>query len=359
MTIARYLIAPPGEDGAWHCISRVVRRCYLLGLDPYTKKNYDHRKEWVRQRLAFLTTCFGIEVGGYACMINHLHVILTSSKETVNAWSDEEVACRWLRLYPKERDENGGPKKPEDHQIEAILGNPGLIETYRSRLNSISWFMKCLNEWISRKANREDGCTGKFWEGRFKCTALRNQGAILACMQYVDLNPIRVGIVETPEQSEFTSAQDRIRAQEARTALDRLRGEQEQKNKVQKETLKQKNMIEKLTRIAESDSWLSPIKYNALNPLKAFLNMELDDYLTLLDWTGKQIVAGKKGSIPSKMPPLLDRMELNIENWIDTVEHFGNRFYHVATSAKGLMAAASNLGLKWMKGKTGAKTAFT
>jgi REP element-mobilizing transposase RayT len=328
-------------------------------LDPYTKKNYDHRKEWVRQRLIFLTTCFGIEVGAYACMNNHLHLILKSSNETTNSWKDEEVARRWLRLFPRERDEHGDPKEAELCHIEAITGKSGLVETYRSRLNSISWFMKSLNEWISRKANKEDGCTGKFWEGRFKCTALRSQGAVLACMQYIDLNPIRAGVAELPETSEFTSAQERIRAREARVALERYRKECELRPKPSKETTDQQELLMKLTRAAQRDSWLSPIKYHEQEADKPLLNIKLDDYLSLLDSTGRNIVAGKKGFIPRDIEPLLERMELNVENWTDTVKHFGKRFYHIAGPVKTLVAAASHLGLKWVKGKTGAKSAFT
>jgi hypothetical protein len=292
-------------------------------------------------------------------MINHLHIIIKSSSKTAHSWSNEEVARRWLRLFPKERDENGDPKAPEDSHIEAIAGNSGLICTYRSRLNSISWFMKSLNEWISRKANKEDGCTGKFWEGRFKCTALKNQGAVLACMQYIDLNPVRAGVAELPENSAFTSGQDRIRAQEARVALQRYRTEKKYSEKTCKETPEQKEILRKLMSMAQRDSWLSSIEHSELEEEKAFLNMKLDDYLSLLDWTGRNIVAGKNGSIPTEMEPLLQRMELNIDNWIDTVAHFGNRFYHVAAPVKSLIAAASHLGLKWMKGKTGAKKAFT
>jgi len=359
MTIARYLVAPPGEDGIYHCLNRTCRRSFLFGYDPYSKKNFDHRKEWVKQRLIFLTTCFGIEVGGYACMINHLHVILKSSRSTAESWSGEEIARRWLRLFPKKRDENGHPENPEDDQIEAIAGNPGLVEKYRNRLNSISWFMKSLDEWISRKANKEDNCTGKFWEGRFKCTALKSQGAVLACMQYVDLNPIRSGNAETPEESDFTSAQDRIRAREARTALKRYRKDRDSSKQKTVETPEQKKIIERLTLTAKRDKWLSPIIYNELGTEKTFLNMKLDDYLSLLDSTGRNIANDKNGSIPRDLEPLLERMELNIEHWNDTVEHFGKRFYHVAAPVKNLIASASKLGLKWMKGTTGAKSAFT
>jgi hypothetical protein len=87
--------------------------------------------------------------------------------------------------------------------------------------------------------------------------------------------------------------------------------------------------------------------------------MKLEDYLTVLDWTGRNVVEGKKGRIPRDMAPLLERMELNTENWLETVQHFGSRFYHIAGPVKTLANAAAGLGLKWMKGKTGAKAAFS
>jgi hypothetical protein len=85
-------------------------------------------------------------------------------------------------------------------------------EIYKQHLIDISCFMRSLNEPITREANREDNCTGHFGEGRFKSQALLNEGAIMSCMAYVDLNLVREDIAATPEQSDFTSIQLCIKA---------------------------------------------------------------------------------------------------------------------------------------------------
>ena len=79
--------------------------------------------------------------------------------------------------------------------------------------------MKHLNEFIARAANKEDGVKGRFWESRFKCQVLLDIAAIAACMVYVDLNPIRAGIAATPEESDFTGIQERIRTWKETTTL--------------------------------------------------------------------------------------------------------------------------------------------
>ena len=115
-------------------------------------------------------------------------------------WSDQEVAERWLAVFPGSISNRDDPACVERATL-ALLGNAGGLDTIRGRLGSISWFMRALNEPIGRMANREDGCTGRFWESRLKCQALLDEQAVLSCMAYVDLNPVRAGMCETLRDS--------------------------------------------------------------------------------------------------------------------------------------------------------------
>jgi hypothetical protein len=148
--------------GLYHCINRCVRRAFLCGKDQLSGKSFEHRRGWIRERLEFLAGEFGIDVLGYAVMSNHLHVILRSRPDVVRAWSDEEVAARWWRLFPWRRDPNGLPAEMRDDELQGMLSDAVKVAEWRKRLASVSWFMRCLAEPIARQANREDECTGRF-----------------------------------------------------------------------------------------------------------------------------------------------------------------------------------------------------
>ena len=72
MAIARSSLVKDDLEGCYHCISRIVRRAFLCGFDSLTKRNYEHRKIWLSQRLKELSEIFLIDVCGYAVMDNHL-----------------------------------------------------------------------------------------------------------------------------------------------------------------------------------------------------------------------------------------------------------------------------------------------
>lgn len=188
----------------YHVTSRCVRRAFLCGFDQSTGKSFEHRRQWVEDRLRILASLFSVELCAYAIMSNHYHLVVRLNPDEALAWSDDEVLSRWTSLFRGpllvQRYRNG--EKLRDAELDSLVS---MTAVFRRRLASLSWFMKCLNEPIARMANREDGCTGHFWEARFYSQALRSERALIASMAYVDLNPVRAGIAARPELSEHTS----------------------------------------------------------------------------------------------------------------------------------------------------------
>ena len=286
MTRPRSQIVSLADTPYYHCVSRCVRQAFLCGEDRYSGKNFDHRKPWLVDRMALLGEVFAIDIAAYAVMSNHYHVVLHVNRDTSRSWTRDEVIDRWLRLYkgdPLAHCHLRGELKSgaEFRQLDRI------VETWRERLTSISWFMRCLNEHIARRANREDDCTGRFWEGRFKSQALLDEAALLSCMAYVDLNPVRAGICETLEESEFTSIQARIR---------RLSAER---------SPAKRPVPELMPFGAGTERERGP----------ASLPHDLRSYIELVDWTGRIARADKKGGIPEDSPPILSVLRLNEAQW--------------------------------------------
>ena len=100
MTTARCDFMPPGQSGTFHIVARCVRRAFLWGIDTYTDQNYNHRKAWVEQRILLLSNAFAVSLLSYAVMSNHLHVVIANQPATVTAWSDLEIAERWIQIFP-------------------------------------------------------------------------------------------------------------------------------------------------------------------------------------------------------------------------------------------------------------------
>jgi len=105
--INRREVLADGEIQVVHCVNRCVRRGFLCGIDELTGQNYEHRRQWIRNRLEFLAGIFGIDILGFSVMSNHLHAILRSRPDVVRDWSDEEIARRWWNLFPSRRKASG------------------------------------------------------------------------------------------------------------------------------------------------------------------------------------------------------------------------------------------------------------
>jgi hypothetical protein len=253
----------------------------------------------------------------------------------VKTWSDADVAVRWWNLFPQRREKNGSPAEPTESELNHIRNDASGLKEKRRRLSNVSWFMKCLSEPIAKRGNREEEVSGHFWEARYKVQPLLDEMAIAACMAYVDLNPIRAGIALTPETSDFTSVQERIVDRQSATEVFT--------------TDSQDQRVEH----GEHAGWLAPV---ALEPPrqkvrenqpsrrasnKGCLPMTLDQYLKLLDWTGRQLRKDKAGKIPTEFDPILERLDCSVESWLDLVQNFRKRFRTEAGLASSLQSVSS------------------
>ena len=342
--MSRKSVVREGEPGVYHCVSRCVRRAFLCGLDRYSRKNYNHRRKWVRDRLKELSEIFSCEVYAYAVMANHCHVVLRIDPVAVRGWTAREVVERWLRLFPWERDGQGNPIPPTPAMIKRLCGEHAQVNKWRERLGDLSWMMRCLNERIARRANAEDRCTGRFWEGRFKCQRIEDDGALLACMSYVDLNPVRAGLAESLEGSDFTSVQERI------LAYQRERMSSGSENQEQQASLEIGTAAKTGATASDEASWLTPIDGIRSIGSEAPWLLETRDYLRLVDETGRCLKLGKKGRIDPHLEPILDRLDLDQANWLRTVSGYRGLFHRVAGKSEQLLAAARKVGQQWFRG---------
>ena len=312
MTSPRSQLIDPEAPGFYHCISRCVRRAFLCGEDELTGRSFEHRKQWVEDRLLELADVFAVGVYAYAVMSNHLHVVVYVDPSATLAWSPDEVAQRWVRLTPV-RVDGEIDEAACDARATALAGNAERIGVLRERLGSLSWFMRFLNEPIARRANREDGCTGHFWEARFKCQVLLDDAAVLACMAYVDLNPIRAGVAADLPSSAHTSVRRRL----------------DDPQPVEPTTL------------------LQPVA-GSVTP--AAMPATLVEYLELADWTGRIARPDKRGSIAATAPPVLHKLGLAEDQWHTQATGIEQRYWRAVGAVDALIEKARDLGQCWLKG---------
>jgi putative transposase len=294
MTIARTRQISLDHTAYYHCTSRCVRRAFLCGHDRFTGRDFSHRRQWIENRLAKLASIFAIDLLAYAVMSNHYHVVIRIDVDRAFGWSEEEVVTRWGRLF----------------RIPAGGVNAEDASKWRERLCSISWYMRCINEPLARWANREDDCVGRFWQGRFKAQALLDDVALLKCMTYVDLNPVRAGIASTPLDSAHTSVRARM-------------------------TGNAKHLVQ-FSDVPGSTSQL--------------VKLSSREYLHLVDWTGRTIRADKGGFIPPEVPPAVKFLRQDAKQWSREIKHYGTWYYRAVGARDTLERYSKHLGVQWLKG---------
>jgi REP element-mobilizing transposase RayT len=287
-------------------------------------------------------------VAGFAVMANHVHVIVKMDRSAAMMWDAVEVVRRWLSIYPRKYLSDNTPVLPSDDELAFLAANKVQVAHWRLRLSDLGWFMKAFKEPIARRANKEDGCAGAFWEGRYHSAVLLDQTALIACMAYIDLNPIRAKITDRPERSKFTSAYRRIRARNRHRAAEKIKAEKSR----EAERLLAKAGLHKNATHNEDGLWLTPLKHCIVGEPLANKRLTPDEYLTLLDTTGRLLKQGKRGTIPPELAPILQRLDLSIDAWLATM--LGWRLFALG-AALGHHAAraaeATRRGLRWLRNR--------
>jgi len=338
MTIARSEQVDIETTPYYHCVARCVRRAFLCGDDRLSGRNFDHRKAWILERMRLLSSVFAIDVCAYAVMSNHLHLVLRVLAEMAQAWTDAQVIARVRLLCPSCVE--GIDSWPHNERQQ-------LVATWRERLSSISWFMGRLSEHIARRANKEDECKGRFWEGRFRSQALLDEAALVTCMSYVDLNPVRAGLAQGLEDSSWTSIKQRLEEaarQMSKTKSNKAKGRRKSKASRGREPLEHPS--------------LAPLYDDGQEKDHPALPFNLQDYVELLEWTAlaaHEAMAGR----PTSLPPshLLARYGLRPQSWLESVQGVSSFGLFIGHPNK-LEQVAARVGRRWLKGKRRSAPAY-
>ncbi|MCH1918001.1 transposase [Shewanella sp. A3A] len=344
MTVARRRLIDVESTPYYHVINRCVRRAFLCGEDAVTGRSYEHRREWIATKIRQLSAIFCIDICAYAVMSNHYHLVLKIDVASQQALTTADVIERWTQLFhPPMLVAQFLKGEKLDKTLQLQLD--GLVEEWRKRLADISWFMRCLNEGIARKANKEDECTGVFWEGRFKSQALLDEQALLTCMMYVDLNPIREGIADSIVTSDFTSIQARLKEQQNQKLITKAKAATEPQRTPKRNTSVSLKPLLHFDGAMQSDT-------------QTGIPFHFADYLELVDWTGRTIRPDKHGAIADAVPSLLLQLGIAKDAWMHSATEFHKQYAHACGNWAAMCEFKARQGGRWCKGKQYSKDLY-
>ena len=293
----------------YHLISRTVRQQRLCGGQN------EHRKEWLERRIEWLSGVFTIDIVSYSFMDNHVHILVHVDRDKALRLSDEDVLRRWTLIHPPEKVDPDDSQALQEWIDTELEKNRAQVEKLRHRLYDMGWLMKELKEPLARMANAEDGCSGHFWDGRYKSIAVMDMFAFLATAIYIDLNPIAAGVATLPENSHFTSIKRRI-------DFVREQGQLGQVCQSMKGDDRDRRSISRL----EEEFWLMPIEdrrdrldsEDYSSRPGAFESMSFGNYLKLFEAIGRMHRAGKAQISPDTIS-ILKRMEIDAQAFCSKV----------------------------------------
>ena len=299
MTMPRKLLVDVDVTRFYHCISRCVRRAMLCG------EGFQHRKQWIEDRLELLAENFALSVCGFAVMDNHLHVLVRLDPGRSRDWDPQDIVRRWMAVYPPPQLDIDDPAVLRTW-INVLAKDKKKVEQLRARLCDLGWFMKALKEPLARWANKEDDCKGTFWESRYKSIAILDEEALLATCAYIDLNPLAAGIAATAETSRHTSVRQRVEHAREQGKLQSL-----------KEAARGSVAGSRAAGRLEENHWLCPLEdRRSKGSLREGMleNFSLGSYLLLVDYTSRIFRSGK-ARLSDEVAGILDRLGTSAEFW--------------------------------------------
>jgi hypothetical protein len=377
------------EDGVvatYHCWSECVRRAWLCGRDEETGKDYEHRRGWVEDLAEQFAGLLALEVGFFAVLVNDLQFVLRTRPDLVDQWSDEEVVTRFMRFARLVKSADGRTyEEPTEEEIQERMGDPEKVARYREVLWHPSAFMGGLEESISRRGNREDGCKGHFWADRYGCRRLDTLAAVFLCALYIDLFPIRKGEADTPEASVHTSVYRRIAAQKQRVGQAANSAANPAASPAANPAA---NPAESppgklpdcrlpdgwLPDCRLADCWLAELSFDPRSDAlvaqqgasqsgarasdKGFLPVSFATYLETLDWFARQMREGKAGALPQNLAPILERLDLKLEVCQEAIEQFDTLFGRIVGTGAQLARWAAATGRAYLRGAPACRRVF-
>ncbi len=167
----------PGEPTVYHLRSRTALDGHPLG---------DPEKEFFVQMLHRVRAAYFVDILGFCCMGDHFHLLVRMHPDS--AYGDEAIRCRFQAVHGRGR-----------------LLTDGQIPFYRRKWSSLSELMREIKLGCSRFYNRRHGRQGYFWRDRFKNVVVEDGNTLINCLAYIDLNPVRAGLVEKPEDYRWSA----------------------------------------------------------------------------------------------------------------------------------------------------------
>ena len=165
------------ETTVYHVMSRTALDGFPLG---------DIEKDCMIDLIKSYSSLYFVEILGVCIMGNHFHLLVKMLPEY--KFNDEEIEKRFVEFYGDDR----------------IFTN-GLIPSLREKLSSLSEFVREIKLGFARYYNRQHNRRGYFWGDRFKSVIVEKGETLINCLAYIDLNPLRAGLVKRPEEYRWNS----------------------------------------------------------------------------------------------------------------------------------------------------------